>query len=91
MQLTSKELTVNQQIVVRRDIREIRPLMRRKALSPIKHSDGDGLETKDKERPVKSETRYGEKNDWARDAPPSRSYQLTRSTLKPNTNSINHI
>ena len=73
---------MNQQIVVRRDVGEIRPLRRRKALSPFKHSDGDVLETKDKERPVKSETRYGEKNDWAKEAPLSRSYQLTRSTLK---------
>jgi len=79
VQLTSKELTVNQQIVVRRDIR---PVMQRRALSPIKHSDdgegGDGLETNEKKRPVKSETRYGEKNDWAKDAPLSRFYQLTR-------------
>ena len=76
---------MNQQIVVRRDVGEIRPLMRRKALSPIKYSDAEGadaLGTKDKERPVQIEAKYGEKNDWAKDAPLSRSYQLTRSALK---------
>ena len=78
---------MNQQIVVRRDIR---PVMQRRALSPIEHSDEgegeDGLETNEKKRPVNSETRYGEKNDWAKDAPLSRSYQLTRSKFKTNTN-----
>ena len=74
---------MNQQIVVRKDVGEIRPQMRRRALSPIKQSDGeDGLETKDKERPVQSEARYGEKNDWAKDGPQSRSYQLIRSVMK---------
>ena len=106
MQLTSKELTVNQQIVVRREIEEREgrgsigerkgregkegigeraSVIRRRAWSPIKHSDGeggDGLDNNDRDRPVKSERRFGETSDWAKNGPLGRAYQLTRFALE---------
>ena len=94
MQLTSKEFTVNQQIVVRREgeeregresIGERAPVIRRRALSPVKHSDGeggDGLDNNDKAQPVKSERRFGENSDWAKNGRLGRAYQLTRFTLE---------
>ena len=88
VQLTSKELTVNQQIVVRREssgerIGEREPVIRRRALSPAKHSDGEGGASPDKnEKPVKSEGRFGERSDWAKNGPLGRAYQLTRFALE---------
>ena len=100
---------MNQQIVVRREsegregresIGERAPVIRRRALSPVKHSDGegaDGLDKNDRDRPVKSERRFGENSDWAKNGRLGRAYQLTRfafavnsikQILRPRTNTI---
>ena len=90
VQLTSKEFTVNQQIVVRREEKlrrkekeEKEPVEgRRRPLLPNEEGR-EGLERRERERLVKSENgRYWEKNDWAKNGPPSRSYQLTRFASK---------
>ena len=90
VQLTSKEFTVNQQIVVRREEKLRREVKeekesvggKRRPLLPNGEGRG-GFERREKERLIKSENgRYWEKNDWAKNGPPSRSYQLTRFASK---------
>ena len=98
VQLTSKEFTVNQQIVVRREEKlrreekeEKEPVEgRRRPLLPNEEGR-EGLERREKERLVKSENgRYWEKNDWAKNGPPSRSYQLTRFASKTHKPIFSH-
>ena len=69
----------------RESIGERAPVIRRRALSPVKHSDGeggDGLDNNDKDRPVKSEMRFGERSEWAKNGLLGRAYQLTRFALE---------
>ena len=87
VQLTSKEFTVNQQIVVRREEKLRREVKeekesvggKRRPLLPNGEGRG-GLERREKERLVKSVNG----GDWAKNGPPSRSYQLTRFASRKN-------